>query len=185
MLRTNISSLLILLCSLTGLAQFSIESIKNNSNYYWAEGYGVTVDEANDDALGRISSQISTTITDQIEHHSNTISEGNKIIQHYSTTDIKKMATSVSSCLQNVEMRILKDEPDAIVFRYVLKRDVQTAEIVNQGRKIPMIIDERVLERDFWDRNYQSVLYYLSRSFHLIQYTCVPFLYTTQYYLYY
>ena len=125
MLRTNISSLLILLCSLTGLAQFSIESIKKNSNYYWAEGYGVTVDEANDDALGRISSQISTTITDQIEHHSNTISEGNKIIQHYSTTDIKKMATSVSSCLQNVEMRILKDEPDAIVFRYVLKSDVQ------------------------------------------------------------
>ena len=79
----------------------------------------------------------------------------------------------------------LKNEKIDLILCPLLKRDVQTAEIVNQGRKIPMIIDERVLERDFWDRNYQSVLYYLSRSFHLIQYTCVPFLFTTQYYLYY
>lgn len=113
-----------LFCPFCGWAQYSIESIKKNSNYYCAEGHGITVDLAKDDALGKISSQISTTITEKIIHKSNTAYLGNNVLQHYSSTDIQKMSTSVTACLQHVETRILDDEPDAIVFAYVLKTDV-------------------------------------------------------------
>lgn len=43
----------------------------------------------------------------------------------------------------------LKEERIDLILCSPLKRAIQTAEIINQGRNIRMIIDERVSERDF------------------------------------
>lgn len=43
----------------------------------------------------------------------------------------------------------LKNEKIDLILCSPLKRAIQTAEIINQGRNIRMIIDERVSERDF------------------------------------
>ena len=43
----------------------------------------------------------------------------------------------------------LENEKIDLILCSPLKRAVQTAEIINQGRNIPMIIDGRVSERDF------------------------------------
>ena len=43
----------------------------------------------------------------------------------------------------------LSNEKIDLILCSPLKRAVQTAEIINQGRNIPIIIDERVSERDF------------------------------------
>ena len=43
----------------------------------------------------------------------------------------------------------LKNEKIDLILCSPLKRAVQTAEIINQGRNIKMIIDERISERDF------------------------------------
>lgn len=43
----------------------------------------------------------------------------------------------------------LKNEKIDLILCSPLKRALQTAEIINQGRNIRMIIDERVSERDF------------------------------------
>lgn len=43
----------------------------------------------------------------------------------------------------------LKDEKIDLIICSPLKRAIQTAEIINQGRNLKMIIDERISERDF------------------------------------
>lgn len=44
---------------------------------------------------------------------------------------------------------ILKNEKIDLILCSPLKRAMQTAEIINRGRNIEMIIDERISERDF------------------------------------
>lgn len=44
---------------------------------------------------------------------------------------------------------ILKNERIDLILCSPLKRAIQTAEIINRGRNIEMIIDERISERDF------------------------------------
>ena len=44
---------------------------------------------------------------------------------------------------------ILKNEKIDLILCSPLKRAIQTAEIINRGRNIEMIIDERISERDF------------------------------------
>lgn len=114
-MRTINLIIFLFLCPITLLAQqnIGIESIKNNPKYYWGEGRGITLDEADDNALGRLSNQISTTIEKEVSYSSN------------SNYEVKNISRSVTLCLQNIEKIVLKDEPDAHVFRYVAKSDVK------------------------------------------------------------
>ena len=48
----------------------------------------------------------------------------------------------------------LKNEKIDLILCSPLKRAIQTAEIINQERNYKMIIDERVSERDFFERVY-------------------------------
>lgn len=49
----------------------------------------------------------------------------------------------------NQTRETLKNEKIDLILCSPLKRAVQTAKIINEGRDIPMIIDERISERDF------------------------------------
>ncbi len=106
-------------------AQNDIGAIKKDPNFYWAEGHGTTIADADKNAMGKISSQISVTITEDIKKNSKTIYNGTSVAEHYSDLEISRVSTSVTSCLQNVERIIVDDEPNAVVFRYVHKNDVK------------------------------------------------------------
>lgn len=113
-----------LLLPFVSLSQNDIGAIKKNPNYYWAEGFGTTIVDADKDAMGKISGQISTTIKEEFRHNSTELSN-NGFTDYLSDSELSLVFTSVTSCLQNVERIILDDEPNAVVFRYVHKDDVK------------------------------------------------------------
>lgn len=104
-------------------AQINIESIKQDSRYYCAEGEGNTVDEADENALSRISRQIAVSITNEARRRS--VQEESEEGVTYSITQEGTTQSFSTSTLQNVNMVILAQEPDARVFRYVLKSEVE------------------------------------------------------------
>ena len=53
----------------------------------------------------------------------------------------------------------LEDIPIDLIIASPLKRAKETAEIINQGRNIPMILDERVKERDFGEFEGKDISY--------------------------
>ena len=93
-------------------AQENIERIRNNSSYWSAEGTGVTVTKAEEDAMARIARSIQSFI-----------STGSK-----DTGDNFEAFVESFSCasLQNIGQTVLDDEPDARVFCWVSRADVDT-----------------------------------------------------------
>lgn len=116
----------LMLCALPGLCRFSIsadndiarqrvDKIKNSSDkYYFGEGSGITNDEADAAALAALSRSINAKIS--------------ALYKEQLTDDSESMTqtTTISSLVSvnNAELIILDEEPNATVFRYVLKSDV-------------------------------------------------------------
>ena len=127
----------------------NISHIKNNPNYYSYTGYGTTVSDADKDALAGLGRQILTIIYGKTSETSN--DEINESVK-----------TFTISCLQNVERLILKDEPNAEVFRYILKSDADKM-IEERTKKILDLVAtgqsaERQLMIDDALRNYYWAL---------------------------
>lgn len=93
----------------------SVEEIKNNQDYVWGEGSGITLEEAEQAALAQMSRGISVSIFNTtLDADDN----GNNIQ--------KSILQSISSArLQNVQTRILSEEPNAHVFCFLHKDEVQ------------------------------------------------------------
>lgn len=90
----------------------NVSHIENDPNYYCYTGQGTTISDADKDALAGLSRQILTIVYGKTAETSNDEIE-------------ESVNTFTISCLQNVERMILDDEPKAVVFRYVLKTDVE------------------------------------------------------------
>lgn len=103
-------------------AQVDIEYIKSNPDYYWAESEGETVEEADENALGQISRQISVSISSSTSH-SNVQNESEKELS-FSSIQKGNIQTFSATTLQNVNILILSQGPPARVFRYVHKKEV-------------------------------------------------------------
>lgn len=126
MLAFRLQRLIILyICTCCGFCVHAqdIEDIKNDSRYYCAEGSGTTLEEAESNALAQISRQIAVSIstqsqeTDRGERNSDG-SVSSSYIQEGS------VASYSFASLQNVRMTVLKGEPNAKVFRWVAKAEV-------------------------------------------------------------
>jgi putative uncharacterized protein (fragment) len=101
----------------------TMEAIKASSGYYWAEGIGLTLDEADNNALSQISRQIAVSITTKSQETDNTkLGNDGSVLSDYVQEGFVKSFSFAS--LRNVEMLVLKDEPDARVFRWVAKAEV-------------------------------------------------------------
>lgn len=112
--------LLILFCFCCHVAygQVNVEQIKSDPRYWSAEGHGITIEEADEDALAQISRQIAVSISSTSQDtHSGQAGQDNYVQE----SSIKSYSFA---SLQNVEMIVLEPEPSARVFRWVAKSEV-------------------------------------------------------------
>lgn len=102
----------------------SIEGIKTDKkNYIWGVGTGTTLSRADQDALGMLINQISI----QVESRFSLLQEE---IRTSDKDDFKETFKSVintysSATLRNTERIVISNEPDAKVFRYIKRADVE------------------------------------------------------------
>ncbi len=102
----------------------SIQEIKADRNtYIWGEGSGVTLHRANLDALAMIISQISV----QVES-SFTLLQEESIVEgkdNFEETFKGVINTYSTAALNNTESIVLENEPNARVFRFIKRADVE------------------------------------------------------------
>lgn len=134
-----IKSLLLIFISLWACilhAQTDLEEIKNSRLYWSAEGQGVTIEEAENDALAQITRQIKSFVTSMSSETDNSGRDSHQT-EYSSYQQLSAINVSTASIsLQNVEKRVLSPEPDAKVFMWVSREEVKN---INKKRKQKII----------------------------------------------
>lgn len=116
-----LSIALFCLCPLIATAQ-SWESIKSNPAYLYGEGWGASVSEADQMALGDLISKISITVSSNFEvTEEETSMLGKTDAQSYVQSKVK---TYSQATLSNTEKLIINNEPDAHVGRWVKRSEI-------------------------------------------------------------
>ena len=112
---------LLCVCSLITQAQ-SWESIKTNPNYLSGEGWGASLAEADQAALSALISSISVVVSSEfvLSEEENSTQAGFDAASYVDS----KIKTYSQGTLNNAQRMIISNEPDAHVFRYMLKSDL-------------------------------------------------------------
>jgi hypothetical protein len=118
----TILCLITIVYSLPTLAQTVDEIKRNRDIYLWGEGDGQTINKADAEAISQISSQISLQVESKFSKNDlQTEKEGNT---NFGSTVSNVINTYSSSTLTNTERIILSEEPEAKVFRYIKRSDI-------------------------------------------------------------
>lgn len=111
----------IITMALTVTAQ-GVDGIKRNSSYLYGEGGGVTLQAAKEAALADLIQKISVTV------HSDFTSKERELNQDGNVTSDAEYQSIIRSystaTLTNVKTIVLKPEPDASVFLYIAKSEI-------------------------------------------------------------
>lgn len=128
--------------------EINVKKIKNDPNYYSAEGIGDTEEEAANMALSRICENICVT------SYSDIVMTDNEQAAIFKSTSLVT--------LQNVGMMVLEPEPNAKVFRFVSKSDVEKAFKAREEKILGYVnsgkTSEQYLQIDDAIRNYYWAL---------------------------
>jgi hypothetical protein len=117
-MKKNIILSIITLFAISSFAQ-SIDAIKNSRMYLWGEGNGVTLNEADKNALSMLINQISVDVESKFEMEK-TESESGEVSEK-----VKSIVNTYSSAsLHNTERIVISQEPNAKVLRYIKRSDV-------------------------------------------------------------
>lgn len=112
---------IIITMALTVMAQ-GVDGIKRNSSYLYGEGGGVTLQAAKEAALADLIQKISVTV------HSNFTSKERELNQDGNVTSDAEYQSIIRSystaTLTNVKTIVLKPEPEASVFLYIAKSEI-------------------------------------------------------------
>lgn len=112
---------IIITMALTVTAQ-GVDGIKRNGSYLYGEGGGVTLQAAKEAALADLIQKISVTV------HSDFISKERELNQDGNVTSDAEYQSIIRSystaTLTNVKTIVLKPEPDASVFLYIAKSEI-------------------------------------------------------------
>lgn len=119
--------LLVALFIFVGISQHvasqSIKEIKNDRlNYIWGEGSSSSLNKADQEALNMLISQISTHVESSFTHLSEEFKQSNKTNFQENFQGIIK--TYSSATLRNTERIVVSNEPDAMVFRYIKRSEL-------------------------------------------------------------
>lgn len=121
MKRLTLALGIIITMALTVTAQ-GVDGIKRNSSYLYGEGGGVTLQAAKEAALADLIQKISVTV------HSDFTSKERELNQDGNVTsdaEYQPIIRSYSTAtLTNVKTIVLKPEPDASVFLYIAKSEI-------------------------------------------------------------
>lgn len=153
--------ILVNFCHYSSYAQVNMQHIKSDSKYWSAEGNGITVEEADHDALSQIIRQISVSMSSALQEDDRSGQIGDGI--EYSDYTQKGSIRSYSfASLQNVEMIVLEPEPNAKVFRWVAKSEVDRMFEERKNKILDFVktgkIAEQRLQIDDALRNYYWAL---------------------------
>ncbi|MBQ5840126.1 MAG: LPP20 family lipoprotein [Bacteroidaceae bacterium] len=99
------------------------KQVINNPLYYWGEGYGVTLEEADKQALSSLMSSISVNVISGFDIN-NIREEKNGQLVEDRTISEGIIKTYSAATLSNTSMQIVKNQPDAHVVRWILKSEV-------------------------------------------------------------
>lgn len=114
---------IIITMALTVTAQ-GVDGIKRNSSYLYGEGGGVTLQAAKEAALADLIQKISVTV------HSDFTSKERELNQDGNVTSDAEYQSIIRSystaTLTNVKTIVLKPEPDASVFLYIAKSEIDS-----------------------------------------------------------
>lgn len=121
MKRLTLALGIIITMALTVMAQ-GVDGIKRNSSYLYGEGGGVTLQAAKEAALADLIQKISVTV------HSDFTSKERELNQDGNVTSDAEYQSIIRSystaTLTNVKTIVLKPEPDASVFLYIAKSEI-------------------------------------------------------------
>lgn len=121
MKRLTLALGIIITMALTVTAQ-GIDGIKRNSSYLYGEGGGATLQAAKEAALADLIQKISVTV------HSDFTSKERELNQDGNVTSDAEYQSIIRSystaTLTNVKTIVLKPEPDASVFLYIAKSEI-------------------------------------------------------------
>ncbi|MDX9694298.1 MAG: LPP20 family lipoprotein [Bacteroidales bacterium] len=101
----------------------SIDQIKADRNtYIWGEGSGTTLKTADNEALSVLISQISTQVESSFDLYKKEVTVNNKSELTEKVNSIVK--TYSDATLRNTDRIIVSNEPDAKVFRYIKRAEL-------------------------------------------------------------
>lgn len=114
---------LFLLIAFTINAQ-TIDQIKaDRQTYIWGEGSGTTLNRADQDALGMLINQISTQVESKFTLLQEEVRNSGK--ESFQETFKGVINTYSTATLRNTERIVISNEPDAKVFRYIKRAEVE------------------------------------------------------------
>jgi hypothetical protein len=137
MKKNILFSVITLLFPLAVSAQ-SIEEIKNNPDYKWGEGTGITIDEAEREAMRQLVEGITVSVMSGIsKSDSQTERDGTRTINSDVNMQLKTFSFAK---LSNLGRRVLSPEPDAKMFLFIAQKDVDEMYVARE-KKILSFID--------------------------------------------
>ena len=113
---------LIALFATTILYAQSVEEIKASDEYLTGEGWGESLKAADNAALQDLISKISVSVESQFENIEQEMTDQNGVDSHSACRSV--VNTYSQATLQNTQRIVIENEPDAHVFRYVKRSDV-------------------------------------------------------------
>lgn len=128
-----------------GSAQ-SWDDIKASGDYIWGEGWGSTVAEADRMALADLISRIATHVKDDFDMGNEEHTHGQKTDQH--TYVRSRLQTYSQATLTNAERITVKNEPDAVVGRYMKKTELKRIFESRQAKAVSMVGEALQAEAD-------------------------------------
>lgn len=121
MKRLTLALGIIITMALTVMAQ-GVDGIKRNSSYLYGEGGGVTLQAAKEAALADLIQKISVTVHSDFTSKERGLNQDGNVT---SDAEYQSIIRSYSTAtLTNVKTIVLKPEPDASVFLYIAKSEI-------------------------------------------------------------
>ena len=112
----------LLLLALTASAQ-SWEEVRENDDYIYGEGWGSTVTEADKQALANLIGKIATNVTG--ESHTSLKTQNSNGQLNEESQFSQTVSTYSQATLTNTQQKVLKNEPDAYVVRWIKKSEIE------------------------------------------------------------
>lgn len=112
----------LLLLALTASAQ-SWEEVRDSEDYIYGEGWGSTVTEADKQALANLISKIASNVTG--ESHSSLKTQNSNGQLNEESQFSQTVSTYSQATLTNTQQKVLKNEPDAYVVRWIKKSEIE------------------------------------------------------------
>ncbi|MDE5571290.1 MAG: hypothetical protein K2I86_04465, partial [Prevotella sp.] len=127
---------LLLLLSMSASAQ-TWEQVRDSEEYIYGEGWGSTVAEAERQALANLISKIATNVTGAAQQTLRTQSSNGKLDEESQFS--QTVNTYSQATLTNTQQRVLKNEPDAYVVRWLKKSEIEKIFESRKRKAIDMV----------------------------------------------